>query len=112
MAHADQVPIKGVGSVLSRKDKKDTQKPVQTLGVFSQSEVSFLAHSFFFLHSTPPCNVTYSSKPLYIQTPPPLCWSPKYTSSSSASSLSSSLRFFFNTTNTDHWADSANLEIQ
>lgn len=95
------------------RDNGDDAKTTPTSKVFSQSEVSFLAHSFFPLHFTPRCNVTYSRMPLCIQTHPLLCWSPKYTFSSfSALSSSASLRFFFNTTNTDHWADSANLEIQ
>ena len=49
MTHHNQVSMRGVGILLSPRDKKgDTKKTAQTPRVFSQSEVSFLAHSFFF----------------------------------------------------------------
>lgn len=83
-----------------RRETKTT--PTRRL-FFSKWSFIFLAHIFLHSATPPTCKVTSSSTPLYIQLPQNIHFS----------SSSSSLRFFFfiNTTNTDRWANSANLEI-
>lgn len=78
-----------------RRCKKDTDSRV-----FSQSEVLVFSTLYFFLHSTLPCNDTYSSKPLYIQTPPTTVLVPKiYIFFVCIIFIIFSCFFFFNTTN-------------
>lgn len=95
------------GAIVAMETKGDgRQRRRRLAGCFLKVKFHFLSTYFPPFCDTPPpptCKVTSSSTPLYIQLPQNIHFS---------SSSSSSLRFFFiNTTNTDRWANSANLEI-